>query len=513
MKKLFTLLSMLFVSIMALGADVVYDFTSKDLPNGWTGNAASGYESGETGRGAQWLADATLTLKGVKNVSKVVITCSSNVENKNSIAVSVGGTTWGTETMKKETNVEKVFTGTTTDGDLTIQITRVDKSVYIKKIVISGDASTGGEGGGNTGGEGGSGSATNPGNLNNLYIYSEPTIVTTTVTSDIFNQSYAFIQNNIKVECTNGTQRPASAEQTAYFGVSAGQSITFTATKPIKGIVINGYIKKGFDFEVTGASEDCRMLSVDAEDEDVENDPVIALLDVDSKSVTLNCLKQLRCYSVEFYFKENPEIETEEEDELDFTFEPEEVTTLNYTSFDDSYYTDYMDYIGLPYIEVGLIQTNEYDIYLGFNVEKDNETIIPVGTYEINDTYDLGTVVASSGGTDEYDTPSYVATNYKYYEEYGEYFYNAAYYLVSGTVKVEKVAQGIKITIDAKTYNGSTVKATYVGSLNDDEENEDAIDMVQSANNKKDGKFIQNGKLVIRKDGKVFNAFGQHIQK
>ena len=76
--------------------------------------------------------------------------------------------------------------------------------------------------------------------LNPGYEYAEPTIVTNSedIGSNLVN--YSFVCNNVQVSVTKG------ARYAAYFGVNAGESITLTATKPMKAIVVNGYIKKGF---------------------------------------------------------------------------------------------------------------------------------------------------------------------------------------------------------------------------------------------------------------------------
>lgn len=498
MKKIITLFSFLLVSLVSLAADVVYDFSSK-IPSPWTSSQAPlGYEADN--RGSQFTSDANITLKGVKNVTKVVVTCSSNIDNQNTLALSVAGKEWGKEMLKKETNVEKTFTGNATSGDIVIAITRASKSVYIKKIVVTGEV----EGGNNNGG-----SNEETGKLDPNYKYSEPTSVTPNGATGS-NAAYSFIKNNILVSCPMGGQHAGSETVTAYFGCNAGQTITFTAAKPIKGLVINGMVKKGFE----GDCDKGELLQVDASEEDVEAEPVVAILDIDAPSVTITCNKQMRCYSVDFYFEENPEIEGEEE-EYTFEWEPDVKSELNIT-FDKMEYTDYSEYIGTPYVDM-YFASEKYDMEIEALVNSVAGTVLPVGTYEISDIGEDGTLLASPGGTETADYPAYIATDWVYDEEENAWFYNKAYYLIQGTLKVEADPAGVKMTLNATTAKGSTVKAVFVGKaqtseLSDPENPEDAIANVKDSN-KSHEKVLSGNRIVIRKDGKTYGTIGVQLKK
>ena len=79
------------------------------------------------------------------------------------------------------------------------------------------------------------------------------------------------------------------------------------------------------------------------------------------------------------------------------------------------------------------------------------------GTYTIEDgKYDGWYGVPSSGGTEEGDTPSFFGTDFT-----GDGYYMTAYYVVSGTVVIAEDG----VTIDATTYYGSKIKASYVGDV------------------------------------------------
>ena len=135
------------------------------------------------------------------------------------------------------------------------------------------------------------------------YVYSEPAIITVPDTF-INAREYAFIDDNILVHCSEGAINQAGGNiTTANFSCYAGKSITFTATQAIKGISIDGWIKKNFSATVNRGLID----DLSSDETDIEAFPVLVITDIDSTSVTLSCDKQLRCYSVEVYFEENPE--------------------------------------------------------------------------------------------------------------------------------------------------------------------------------------------------------------
>lgn len=486
MKKFFTLLCCLFLSLAAMAETVTYDFLSS-IPGGWTASATpNGFETTNLSRGSQFTTDATLTLAGVSNVTKVTVTCSSNVADKNTISVSVGGNTWGTETFAKETNVEKVFSGNAASGSLVITIARTEKSVYISKVVVEGKVEGGGQG------------TKDPElTLDETYTYDEPTRVVVDHEA-CSNTPYCFVNNNILVETSAG------ACTDTYFGCNAGNTITFTATKPIKAIEIAGYVKQYF--EATASSGE--IYYVDATDEAVEQDPVVVVVDVNSKSVTLNCEKQLRCYNVYVYFEETPDVDIDDDDygddeeELTYDWEPA-AQTISFSG-DQISYVDYSDFYGFPYTGI-FLTTDEAEAELTVFANAVAHTVLPVGVYEINDSYEDGTIEASPGGDAEYDYPSVISTNY---EELDDLLYYDPFYLVSGTLTVAEDPAGVKMVLDAKSYNGSTVNATFVGKAinlyGEEEEGVHTAIIAPAAS----GKRIEKGEVVIRVNGRSYNLHG-----
>ncbi len=352
-------------------------------------------------------------------------------------------------------------------------------------------------------GEGGSGSGDedkdDEEDLDPTYVYSEPTNVTANI-EPCSQSSYSFIKNNVKVSCNQG------AITADYFSCYAGQSITFTATQNIKAIVINGLTKKNFDATASNGDIDFAW----DDEEDCEGNPVLIVKNVNSKTLTLQCVKQLRCYDIDFYFVENPDIEIEggggDEGEYNYDYEPTTPTTLNIT-FDSMEYEDYSEYFGFNIVDL-FFKHNDYEMEMYVYAPLAEGTVLAPGTYEINDTYEDGTVQASPGGDDYFDYPTFISTDFEYDEESEGWYYTTSYYLVSGTLKVENDPAGVKMTLTGKTYYGSTVTATYVGvgtggvnSIKDI-----TADKVQVR------KAIRDGQIQIEKNGIRYNVHGIEIR-
>lgn len=140
--------------------------------------------------------------------------------------------------------------------------------------------------------------------LNPSYVYTEPTVVTQPADWTFFKKEYAFISNNIRVSCPQGSIILATDTTEAYFNVNVPGTLTFEATRPMKGLAITGMVRKLFDASVDkGHIEFCSPGEFDT---DLEDSPVVIITDIDATSVTLTCPKQVRCYSVRIYFDANP---------------------------------------------------------------------------------------------------------------------------------------------------------------------------------------------------------------
>ena len=140
------------------------------------------------------------------------------------------------------------------------------------------------------------------------YEYGEPEYVFVPDTQ-IFQKEYAFIDGNILVHCSKGSIVEDSEDEDAYFGCQAGESLTFTATQNIKGIAIDGNVRKNF----SATCDKGNISYLSDENMEVAEDPVLIICDINAKSVTISCDKNLSCYGVEVYFEENPDPLDDEE--------------------------------------------------------------------------------------------------------------------------------------------------------------------------------------------------------
>lgn len=378
------------------------------------------------------------------------------------------------------------------------------KQIRLTKITITldGTGTTEGGEGGDEGGDDEGGEGGDESGLNEEYVYSEPTVVENH-DSVGNNMAYSFIQNNIKVDCTKG------ARTGSYFSCNAGSSITFTATKNIKGLVIDGYVKKGFEATATAGSIDY----VDAYDEEVTADPVLVITDINSKSITIDCDKQMRCYSVEFYFDANPTATiggggSGDEGDYNFDFEPTEPTALTINIADSIILTDAVSDYG---IIDAYMWNDDYEVELYFNVaQADPTSIIPLGVYVINDSEEAGTMTASPGGDDFYDYPSVIMGDWTYEEETewteAGWYYNEAYYIETGIADVTMSGDVVTISIEATTHFGSTVALTCTYKV----ETSTALEQVEAA--AQPAKMMHRGQLMIRRGNHLFNAQGAALK-
>lgn len=131
------------------------------------------------------------------------------------------------------------------------------------------------------------------------FVYGEPTTLTVP-DMNFFKHEYAFVQQNIRVSCGQGSI--LNNDTAHYFNCNAGYTLVFEASQPMKGLAIDGYVRKLFTASVNPGS--IEYLSPEWGDE--ENEPVVVVKDIDATTVTISCDKNLRCYQVRIYFDANP---------------------------------------------------------------------------------------------------------------------------------------------------------------------------------------------------------------
>lgn len=233
-------------------------------------------------------ASNTITISGA-NLEKIMLSFTKQgTKDYASLTASTGSLASGGASSSNDDVKTDTWTGKASSVTFTLGSTG---QRILKQIIVNGDGSETPSNPGEGDGDDNQGSTS----LDPNYKYAEPTVVSV---PDITVQgaSYSFISNNIEVSCDKG------AVTDSYFSAHAGFNMTFTAAKAIKGLVINGFVKKGFE-----ATADHGEISFLSPSEDAEANPVVVIKDINSKTVTISCVKQLRCYSVEVYFEENPE--------------------------------------------------------------------------------------------------------------------------------------------------------------------------------------------------------------
>lgn len=500
MKKLFSLLfvAMTMVSL-AHATTFTFNDTISQTKDGITVRFALG--AGQSvpayNGGLRLYAKNTITVSGGTITSISIEFTKQGKKDYAELSASVGSLVSGGVSTSNEDVKTDTWTGSASKVVFTLG---ASGQRVVKSITVVGTGAQGDEGGDDDGGEGGDGG--DESGLNEEYVYSEPTVVENH-DSVGNNMAYSFIQNNIKVDCTKG------ARTNSYFSCNAGSSITFTATENIKGLVIDGYVKKGFEATATAGSIDY----VDATDEEVTADPVLVIADINSKSITIDCDKQMRCYSVEFYFDANPTATiggggSGDEGDYNFDFEPTEPTALTINIADSIILTDAVSDYG---IIDAYMWNDDYEVELYFNVaQADPTSIIPLGVYVINDSEEAGTMTASPGGDDFYDYPSVIMGDWTYEEEteWTEegWYYNKAYYIETGIADVTMSGDVVTISVEATTHFGSTVALTCTYKV----ETSTALEQVEAA--VQPAKMMHRGQLMIRRGNHLFNAQGAALK-
>ena len=100
--------------------------------------------------------------------------------------------------------------------------------------------------------------------------------------------------------------------------------------------------------------------------------------------------------------------------------------------------------------------TNEVDLAFFYDAA-DPETVIPVGTYTIDDSYTPGTVLASTGINNQGQVS---LSFYANLDEEG-YLVTPIYFLVSGTVEVTNVDGNLKVEVNAVNSNDVPIHIVY----------------------------------------------------
>ena len=179
---------------------------------------------------------------------------------------------------------------------------------------------------------------------------------------------------------------------------------------------------------------------------------------------------------------------TEADGALDYTFAEDAVATATDKGFYGTYVVDAAD----ASCELGLL-------FLYPEGTADAETTIPAGTYTISDSQAPGTVLASSGYSNQ-------GLGYSFFINVDAegYIEVPMYFLVDGTVTVAKVDGKLAVEVNGLNSNGVAVHVVYGAT-------DTAVEDVTSVGGEIK-KCLENGQLVIIKNGVKYNATGSVVK-
>lgn len=187
---------------------------------------------------------------------------------------------------------------------------------------------------------------------------------------------------------------------------------------------------------------------------------------------------------------------------LEFDAEDTSVDRL-FTAKDMVSTEDYTAEYGPLYFEVASLENMDiFNFYL-IAETADPDIFLPEGTYEINNTWEYGTVVAGTG-VDMY-TNQIAPGFYGAMTEDG-YISLPLYFLVEGTVEVKKNDEGsLYVEVNAVNSYDVPVHLVYDASVT-------AVENIQSEDINGVKKMMIDGQLVIIRNGKAYNAVGAQVK-
>ena len=184
---------------------------------------------------------------------------------------------------------------------------------------------------------------------------------------------------------------------------------------------------------------------------------------------------------------------------LDFD-EPEEIIDRVYTTADNVTIDDQTMNNGYIYLALTAADGSDMAAFFFFAEETDEDIIVPVGVYPIDSSEEYGTVFANPGVQGDGVWPSYYARML----EDGSLI-TPLWLLVDGTVEVTRTEDG-KPYLEVNAVNSYDVEVhiVYDGTTTGFENVKFNADGIR--------KQIVDGQLLIKRDGKTYNALGTQVQ-
>ena len=309
----------------------------------------------------------------------------------------------------------------------------------------------------------------------------EPIVIAAPDTT-IDKQAYELSAEGVTLSVSYGSAYPAEHAWNnlgrTYFACLANGSVTFSADKNIKGIAVNGWVKKNFS-----ASCDKGTLNYLSDaSEDTTGEPVLTISDINSNAVTLLCNNQLRCFSVEFYFTQNPgDIAGEVVDTVRFTAVQAEAADysedMTYSSEGHySYWLKLAPAEGYPQVWLDLYSavkddlSGEYSLYK-YNVGDYSYVQLSANELDYEYAYDQAFTITKSG----------------------EKYHIEGWIIAENDVQYEFV------------YDGSIL------FVKEEEEEEEGVESIQSSA-VRNQKVLRNGELYIIQNERVYTSTGVEIR-
>lgn len=315
MKKIFALVIASFIALSAT-AETVFTFTSAEDKSQSKDGIMLAIEKGngqtaptvtvdyETQKPEMRVYSGNIITISGEHLTNIQLVCAkSSASNKNYAAMNANNGTLisGGEAIDKNDWKVDSWTGSATQVEFAFSGEKGQRR--IQKIVIGGEPvvidSTANR-------------LPTEDDLDPAYTYQDPQIVQVPDTQ-LFGKEYAFINGNILVHCAEGSivyaNETEDKEEPAYFGCREGKQLTFTATQNILGIAIKGNVRKAFTASATAGD----IYYCADPDMETAADPVLVIQNINAKSVTINCDKNLSCYLARVYFAENPATACQEE--------------------------------------------------------------------------------------------------------------------------------------------------------------------------------------------------------
>lgn len=156
--------------------------------------------------------------------------------------------------------------------------------------------------------------------------------------------------------------------------------------------------------------------------------------------------------------------------------------------------TNYFQSNGVVYLDAdGDMDATKAIALAFFPSTLDQNTVIPVGTYMITNTYEVGTAPASIGydGSNLWQCYAYTSNDGKNIDK--------AWFIVSGSISVSRTMQGTSVVVNGKNSKGKNVNVTIIS-------NSTPIENVEAE--KVVSKRIENGQVIIRRNGVDYNMMG-----